>query len=79
MPFSKHPIDLGAPIPELKNSPIFLNIEDERELIETEIPEERICYFNGESYPHGTYIKSSTTVLKCDRGAWIEVELAEKI
>tara|TARA_R110000824_G_scaffold288508_6_gene476963 strand:- start:75717 stop:75935 length:219 start_codon:yes stop_codon:yes gene_type:complete len=70
----KHPVDLGAPIAELKNSPIILDINDERDLIESEIPEERICYFNGKSYPHGTYIKSSNIILECDRGAWVEAD-----
>lgn len=71
----KHPIDLGAPDPDLNTSPIFMNVDDEREITETEIPEERACYFNGESYPHGAYVKSATTILKCDRGAWVETEL----
>lgn len=75
---SKHLVDLGAPDPDLKNSPVILDIDDEREIIETEIPEERVCYFNGESYSHGSYIKSSTIVLQCDRGAWVEAEVPEE-
>lgn len=78
MSIKKHPVDLGAPDPELRNSPIILDIDDEREIIDTEIPEERICYFNGESYPHGDYIKSATVILQCDRGAWVEADLPEE-
>lgn len=75
MSFSRHLVDQGAPEPELNNSPIFRDIDAEREVVDTAIPEERICYFNGKSYEHGTYIKSNTTVLKCDRGAWVETDL----
>jgi hypothetical protein len=78
MTILKHPIDLGSPNPELKNSPIINNINDEQEMIEPEIPEERICYFNGESYAHGTYIKSGTIILQCDRGAWIEADMPDE-
>ena len=74
MTSSKHPIDVGAPKPEQQNSPIINDIDDEREMIDPEIPEERLCYFNGESYAHGTYVKSGILVLLCDRGAWVEAE-----
>ncbi|NQV68813.1 MAG: DUF1496 domain-containing protein [Pseudohongiella sp.] len=75
MTFIKHPIDVGEPIPELNNSPLILDIKDERELIESEIPEERICYFNGESYTHGSTIKSNGIILQCDRGVWVQTEM----
>jgi hypothetical protein len=78
MTITKHPIDLGVPMPELKNSPIILDINDEREIIETEIPEERACYFNGDCYPHDSYIKSGNTVLRCDRGAWVEAKTPDE-
>ena len=78
MSIKKHHVDLGAPDPELRNSPIIPNIGDEREIIDTEIPEERICYFNGGSYTHGDYIKSGTAILLCDRGAWVEADLPEE-
>ena len=77
MPSNKHLIDVGAPRSGLNTSPIFLNFDEERELIKVEIPEERSCYFNGEMYPHGSSVKSSTSVFKCDRGAWVEVGLAD--
>lgn len=77
MPVNKHPIDVGIPKSGLNTSPIFLNIDDERELIEAEIPEERSCYFNGERYPHGCSVKSSASIFKCDRGAWVEVDVAD--
>ena len=78
MSITKHLVDLGAPIADLKNSPIFIDIADERELVDIEIPEERVCYFNGESYPQGTYIKSGGSILQCDRGTWIETETEDE-
>mgnify|MGYP000648464769 CR=1 FL=1 len=78
MTLYKLPIDLGAPIPELKNSPIIGNVDDERELIEPEIPEERSCYFNDQSYRHGTHIKSDSIILLCDRGVWVETQTPEE-
>lgn len=74
----KHPIDLGAPLPDLKNSPIYSGIDDEREFIDIEIPEERMCYFNGKSFAHGTYIKSGSDILLCDLGAWVVTEIPDK-
>ena len=77
MTFYKLLIDLGAPKPKLKNSAIIGNINDERELIEPEIPEERSCYFNDQSYRHGTHIKSESIILLCDRGVWVVTEAPE--
>ena len=77
MTYSKNLIDVGAPVPDMKTSPIFLDMEDERQIIEAEIPEERVCYFNDKSYPHDTYIKSTGTILRCDRGAWVEADTEE--
>lgn len=70
--------DLGAPIPELKNSPIISNFDEERELIDMQIPEERQCYFNGNAYQHGACIKSGTVILQCERGAWVETEVPDE-
>lgn len=78
MTLYKLPIDLGAPIPELKTSPIISSIDDERGMIEPEIPEERSCYFNDQSYMHGTHIKSGPTILFCDRGVWVETETPQE-
>ena len=77
MTINKHPIDLGAPLPDLKNSPIIGEFDDEREMIDPEIPEERVCYFNDQIFMHGSHIKSGTVVLKCDRGVWVETDVPE--
>lgn len=68
----KYTKDLGAPDPELKNSPIAYENDEETEILRQEIPGEPICYFNNQSFPNGTYIKSGNTVLKCVFGIWVE-------
>ena len=79
MSIMKQPIDVGAPQPDLQTSPILSDFDDEREMIEAQIPEERLCHFNGVIYPHGTHIKSGTLILECDRGAWVESESIESL
>lgn len=64
---------VGAPDPELKTSPII----DESEYDETAASrdlelESAACYFNGEPFPVGTYVRSGGEVLQCTgRGVWI--------
>ncbi|MDH3281802.1 MAG: hypothetical protein OEQ18_11845 [Gammaproteobacteria bacterium] len=61
--------DVGAPDPELKNSPI-LDWED----AEFAVPETEsgVCHFNGVSYTVGEYVSSGNELLRCEeRGFWI--------
>jgi hypothetical protein len=60
---------VGAPDPELKNSPIF----DEYEEISLDLElEEGVCYFNNVAYPIGEYVLSGSELLRCDgRGVWM--------
>ena len=67
------PRQVGAPDPELRTSPIV----DESELDEhagsrdLEL-EEGVCYFNGETFPIGTYVLSGSELLLCSgRGVWV--------
>lgn len=61
--------NVGAPDPELKNSPILDN--DEEESLDAEL-EVGVCYFNGVSYPIGQYVRSGDEVLRCaGRGVWV--------
>ncbi len=63
---------VGAPDPELKNSPVIMEIDEEREYMKQEIPGEPVCYFNNESYGNGSLICSSNILLRCDHGIWIQ-------
>ncbi|HFC53461.1 MAG TPA: hypothetical protein ENJ43_03405 [Gammaproteobacteria bacterium] len=62
---------VGAPDPELKNSPIADEASDEFEVLRQELPGEPGCYFNSRSYPNGSYVCSGGTLLRCDYGIWV--------
>ncbi len=73
MPERIHVSQVGAPDPELKNSPIAQEGDEEFEVLKHEEPGEPLCFFNGKSYPHGTYVCSGDSLLRCDYGIWIRV------
>jgi len=65
--------EVGAPDPELKNSPIFDYESEEAEYEDLEL-ESGVCYFNGISYPLGEYVSSGGELLRCmERGVWVRV------
>ena len=73
MPEHVSPRNVGAPDPELKNSPIFDHESEEYEYMDLEL-ETGVCYFNGVSYPIGQYVASGGELLRCsERGVWIRV------
>jgi hypothetical protein len=60
--------DVGAADPELQNSPI---LDDSDEDFPELGGETASCYFNGVSYPLGQYVRSGDEVLQCVRpGVW---------
>jgi hypothetical protein len=60
----------GAPDPELRNSPILDDVDEE-------LPDELeletgVCYFNNVAYPMGQYVLSGSELLHCEeRGVWV--------
>ncbi len=62
--------DVGAPDPELKNSPIFDRESNGFELMDLEL-ESRVCYFNNVAYADGDYVCSGNELLHCEHGVWI--------
>ncbi|WP_405219819.1 hypothetical protein [Lentisalinibacter sediminis] len=64
-------IDVGAQDPELRNSPIADESDEDTETLRESIPGEDFCYFNGTPYAHGTEVRSGTTYLRCDYGIWV--------
>ncbi|MEE8042835.1 MAG: hypothetical protein V3T15_08585 [Pseudomonadales bacterium] len=40
---------VGAPDPELKNSPIAEEMDEESRSLRLEVPGEPVCFFNGEA------------------------------
>ena len=68
---SRRPADLGAQDPELKNSPIAWETDEDTEALRESIAGDALCYYNGSAFSHGELVRSGTTVLRCDRGIWI--------
>jgi hypothetical protein len=67
----EHAVDVGVPDPELRTSPIAEETDDETETLRQEVPGEAVCYFNNKSFKTGAYIKSGTSIMRCDYGIWI--------
>lgn len=62
---------VGAPDPELKNSPIFDSADSDELSLDLEL-ETGICYFNVQSYAIGSYVCSGDELLRCEeRGVWV--------
>jgi hypothetical protein len=65
-----HVPSVGAPDPELKNSPIADEGDEDFDVLKQELPGEPVCLFNSAHYSHGRYVCSGGTLLRCDRGIW---------
>lgn len=63
---------VGAQDPELENSPIAVEEDEDTDVLRQQVPGEPVCFFNGRSYPHGEFVASGSQVLKCSYGVWIE-------
>lgn len=63
------PLQVGAPDPEHRTSPIFDEYEDYSLDLELETG---ACYFNDVLYPIGQYLQSGSELLQCEeRGIWV--------
>ncbi len=68
---TKHAPKVGAPDPELKNSPIFDSMDNDELSLDLEL-EAGVCYFNAVSYDIGSYVCSGDELLRCEEGGvWI--------
>ncbi len=63
---------VGAQDPELRNSPIAEEEDEDTDVIRQQVPGEPVCYFNGTEYQHGSYVVSGSMLLQCSHGVWIE-------
>ncbi len=63
----------GAPDPELKSSPIIDEAEYDEHAGSPDLEiEQGVCYFNGEAFRIGQYVRSGSEVLLCaEHGVWI--------
>lgn len=63
--------NVGAPDPELKNSPIFDDADLDDLSLDLEL-ETGVCYFNDISFSIGQFVCSGNELLRCEnRGVWI--------
>lgn len=69
----EHVPQVGAPDPELRNSPIFDSADNDEPSLDREL-ESGACYFNDERYDLGEIVRSGHEVLRCDgRGVWLRI------
>jgi hypothetical protein len=63
---------VGAQDPELENSPIADEEDEDTDVVRQQVPGEPVCFFNGTSYKDGAFVASGSQVLKCSYGVWID-------
>lgn len=69
--------DVGDQDPAERNSPIAGEADEETQFLRQDVPGDAVCWFNDVSYKDGTFVKSGTVLLRCDRGIWIEAGPAD--
>jgi hypothetical protein len=62
---------LGTQLPELKNSPIAWEGDEDTESLREALPSEPTCYFNDREFAHGTIVLGDGARLRCERGVWV--------
>lgn len=71
MSLAEQPIQVGAPDPELKTSPVVEETDETFDYLAQELSDEPVCYFNNTVFTDGTFVCSGSELLRCARGAWI--------
>ena len=67
-----HALQVGAPDPELRNSPIVEEGDEDFEVAAQSLAEEPACYFNGRAYRTDQFVCSGSELLRCTRGVWVQ-------
>jgi hypothetical protein len=68
---------VGAQDPELRNSPIAEEEDEDTDVVRQQVPGEPVCFYNGTEYRHGSFVASGSQVLKCSYGVWVEAGSAD--
>jgi hypothetical protein len=63
---------VGAQDPELRNSPIADEEDEDTDVVRQQVPGEPVCYYNGAGYKHGAFVQSGSQLLKCHYGVWVD-------
>lgn len=68
-----HPLQVGAPDPERRTSPIVDRESETDETLAGNLEVETgVCYFNGQAFGIGEYVCSGNELLHCEeRGIWV--------
>ncbi len=64
-------VEVGAADPELQNSPVIMETDDDFDTAGQGLAGIAACYFNGKAFDEGQYIRSGEEALRCHRGAWV--------
>lgn len=75
---SARPEQLGAQDPDLKNSPVAWESDEDTEALREEVDDEPVCFFNDRAYTHGTVVSSGSALLRCDHGIWVPADSSER-
>jgi hypothetical protein len=62
---------VGDQDPEMQNSPIADENDDLEYDLHENVSGTASCFFNDKSYPDGSFVRSGSTLLRCDRGVWV--------
>ncbi len=67
------PVQVGAPDPERRTSPILDHDSDTEEAFDGNLEVETgVCYFNDQAFAIGEYVCSGNELLHCEqRGIWV--------
>jgi hypothetical protein len=63
---------VGAQDPELRNSPVADEEDEDTDVVRQQVPGEPVCYFNGTEYRDGEFVLSGSQLLKCSYGVWVD-------
>ncbi len=67
-----NPPFVGAPDPELRNSPVVEDTDEEFGIYALEYPERPVCYFNNVAYQSGQFVCAGRgELLRCEEGVWV--------
>jgi len=62
---------VGAPDPEMKNSPIAEETDEDYDVIQQTALSEPVCYFNNTAYEHNSRVCTGDELLRCKHGLWL--------
>lgn len=69
--------NVGAIDPELKTSPVLEETAEESYELSQQAPDSAVCFFNGEVFATGEFVRSGAAVFECRRGLWVEIGPAD--